>query len=163
MLLVLDNTEQIAEAGQVVSELLHAAPGVKCLVTTRQPLGLVAEVKREVAPLPLDEAVHLYAQHVRQLGYSIDAETAAVRELCRHLEGVPLALELAASRAGALSALEMVEQLDDQFRLLRSRAPDLPPRQRALRGAIDWSYEMLSQPKIKFCWPNFRFSLVAFL
>ena len=143
LLLVLDNTEQIAEAGHVVNELLHAAPGVKCLVTTRQPLGLVAEVKREVAPLPLDEAANLYVQHVRQLGYAIDAKTAAVRELCRRLEGVPLALELAASRAGALSALEMVEQLDDQFRLLRSRAPDLPPRQRALRGAIDWSYEML--------------------
>jgi predicted ATPase/class 3 adenylate cyclase len=145
LLLVLDNTEQIADAGKVVNEILQAAPRVKCLVTTRQPLDLRAEIKREVTPLPPDEAVRLFIESVQNDGGHADADDDAVREICRRLEGVPLALELAASRAGMLSPAEILSHLDDQFRLLRSRAPDLPPRQRALRGAIDWSYELLAE------------------
>ena len=144
LLLVLDNTEQIAQAGNLVNEMLQVAPNVKCLVTTRQPLGLLAELKCEVSPLPLDEAARLFVESVRQTGTSLSPADSIVREVCQRLEGVPLALELAASRASALSPTEILEHLDDQFRLLRSRAPDLPPRQRALRGAIDWSYDMLS-------------------
>lgn len=147
LLLVLDNTEQIADAGLVVNELLSAGPNIKCLVTTRRALEIRAERRVQVPPLPPSDAVALFVERAQSqvADFSLTPESRReVEELCRSLEGVPLAIELAASRSGVLSPGEMLGRLDERFRLLQRRAPDLPPRQRALRGAIDWSYELLS-------------------
>ena len=146
LLLVLDNTEQIPDAGEIVKELLDAAPRLQCLVTTRRALGLLAERLVEVPPLPDAEAQQLFVERARarKADFSLTPDNAAdVAELCRRLEGVPLALELAASRIAMSAPREILNRLDQRFRILQTRAPDLPARQRALRGAIDWSYELL--------------------
>jgi predicted ATPase/class 3 adenylate cyclase len=144
VLLVLDNTEQIPDASRVINDLLQAAPDLKCLVTTRHQLGLRAETVRAVPPLRPEIAIRLFIEYVQQHGTPIDPTDPAIASLCRRLEGVPLALELAASRMGSCGPSEILERLDDQLRLLKSRAPDLPSRQRAMRSVVDWSYEMLS-------------------
>jgi predicted ATPase/class 3 adenylate cyclase len=147
MLLVLDNTEQIPDAAEAVQELLSSAPRIRCLATTRRALGLPVEQVVEVPPLPPSEAERLFAERARarKADFALTAENAAdVRELCRRLEGMPLAIELAASRIVGMSPREIAHRLDERFRLLQTRAPGLPSRQRALRGAIDWSYDLLT-------------------
>jgi predicted ATPase/class 3 adenylate cyclase len=149
-LLVLDNLEQIPDAATVVNEMLKEAPRLKCVATSRRPLGLQAERQVEVPPLLPSEATLLFHQRAQSHRTSLredptkDVE-ADIQELCRRLEGVPLAIELAATRAALMTPREMLGRLDERFRLLQSRAPDLPPRQRALRGTIDWSYELLGE------------------
>jgi predicted ATPase/class 3 adenylate cyclase len=148
MLLILDNTEQIPDAGNVLNELLAAAPGVRLLVTTRRALELRWERVAEVPPLPAPDAESLFLERARsrQPGFETTEDNREdVAELCRRLEGVPLAIELAATRVAAMTPREILQRLDDCFRLLQTRAPDLPPRQRALRGAIDWSHELLTE------------------
>ena len=146
LLLVLDNTEQINQASDVISELLLKSPQVKCLVTTRNRLGLVAEVLCEVPPLPLDEAARLFVEIVQKAGKTLDPQNRDVLAVCRRLQCVPLALQLAASRVGLLSPAEIVEHLDEPLRFLKSKnAKDLRLPQRALRDAIDWSYQMLDE------------------
>jgi predicted ATPase/Tfp pilus assembly protein PilF len=149
-LLVLDNVEQVAGAAELVAEILEAAPGVRCLATSRRALDLHAERRVDVRPLPLSEARQLFDERARARGADFSGGAAGdrdaeVMELCRRLEGVPLALELAASRIGDLTPREMLERLNERFRLLQSHAPDLPERQRTLQGAIDWSYDLLSE------------------
>lgn len=147
LLLVLDNVEQLADAPRVVSALLQECPGLKCLVTSRSRLGLRAEVVRELEPLPVEEAVRLFVERAaaQRAGFQLTpANTADVTELCRKLEGVPLALELAASRLVAMTPREVLRRLDQQFRLLTTTSPDLPPRQRALHGTIEWSFNLLA-------------------
>lgn len=144
LLLVLDNIEQIEGGPVVVRDLLAAAPGCRCLVTSRQNLGLRQETVREVTPLPLDEALVLLVERASTRGIEVDANNGAVRRLCKHLEGIPLALELAASRLGLLTPQEVCDRLEDRFRLLRQRAPDQPARFQALKTTIDWSYDLLS-------------------
>ena len=147
LLLVMDNTEQNPDAPQVISEVLRETTRVKCLVTTRRALGLRAEVLREVPPLPPADAARLFegfAQTRREEFRIDDGNHADVREICARLEGVPLALELAASRISGLTPRDILRHLDQRFKVLQTRAPDLPPRQRALRGAIDWSFDLLS-------------------
>ena len=146
LLLVLDNTEQIPDAPATIHRLLLAAPRLKLLVTSRQTLGLQAEVAREVPPLPVDEARRLFAERARarRPDFEInESNRADVSELCRRLEGVPLAIELAAGRSAGLSPREILGHLSQRFRLLQTRAPEIPPRQRALHGTIDWSHELL--------------------
>jgi predicted ATPase/class 3 adenylate cyclase/Tfp pilus assembly protein PilF len=148
MLLVLDSTEQIADAAAVVNELLHAALRVRYLVTSRQPLGLQAERVLEVAALPLDECEVLFIERARarQADFALAAGSSVdVAELCRRLEGVPLAIELAASRITAMTPRAILAHLHERFRVLQTRAPDLPPRLRSLRAAIGWSYDLLSE------------------
>jgi len=148
MLLVLDNTEQIRDGGETVSELLQAARKVKVLLTTRRALELPGETVVEVGPLGAAESERLFEEAARRRkpDFVLTPENAGdVAELCRQLEGVPLAVELAASRVVAMTPREIVRRLDDCFRLLQVRSPVLPPRQRALRGAIDWSYELLTE------------------
>lgn len=148
LLLVLDNTEQIPDAAQAVNALLRAAPNVKCLVTSRRPLELQVERLASVQPLPTSEAETLFVERARarRADFTVTEESAAdVAQLCRRLEGVPLAIELAASRITGMTPREILNRLGDRLRVLQTRAPDLPPRQRALRGAIDWSYELLTE------------------
>lgn len=148
LLLVLDNAEQIANAGLTVLELLNAAANVKCLLTTRRPLGLRIERLVEVPQLPVADAQALFVERAqaRQADFAITESNARdVAELCRRLGGVPLAIELAASRIVGMTPHEVLDRIDERLRLLQTRNPDLPPRQRGLRGAIDWSYDLLGE------------------
>ena len=146
LLLVLDNLEQIAGAANVINEITRVAPRVKILATTRHELDLQAERVFELLPMPLPDSQMLFVDRARarRADFAITPENNAdITELCRRLEGVPLAVELAASRIAGMTPREILDRLGDRFKLLQMRAPDLPPRQRALRGAIDWSYELL--------------------
>ena len=145
-LLVLDNTEQIADAGIVTRDLLASCPGLKCLAATRRALGLRGERTLEVLPMETQEAATLFLERAREVKPDLtltDANQADVIELCRRLDGQPLALELAAARSAMLTPSQILARLNERFRLLQSRSPDLPPRQRALRAAIEYSYDLL--------------------
>lgn len=146
-LLILDNTEQIPDAGSVVHELLSAAPETKCVVTSRRALELLTEQNEELPPLPGSDAERLFVERAqaRKADFALNVQNGSdVVELCRRLEGIPLAIELAALRIVGMSPRDMLRRLGERFELLRSRAPDLPPRQRALDVAIAWSYDLLS-------------------
>lgn len=146
LLLVLDNLEQIEGAAKVINEILKVAPRVKVLATTRRSLEIQSERLFELLPMPLSDSQLLFVDRARarRADFALTPENQSdVEELCRRLEGVPLAVELAASRIAGMTPREILDRLGDRFKLLQTRAPDLPPRQRALRGAIDWSYDLL--------------------
>lgn len=153
MLLVLDNCEQVVEeAAELTDTLLRAAPGLRVLVTSQEPLGLTGEAVFLVEPLPAADAVSLFVARARAAapGFSLTpggAEEAAVAEICRRLDGIPLALELAATRVRALGVRELADRLGDRFRLLTSGQRGAPARQQTLRAVIDWSWELLSAPE----------------
>jgi predicted ATPase/class 3 adenylate cyclase len=147
LLLVLDNVEQVPDAAGAIHDLLQAAPHCKCVVTSRRALGLRAERVKEVLPLPPTDACNLFVDRAcAQVQFELTGENSDdVAELCRRVEGVPLAIELAASRVVSLTPREIAARLDERFKVLQTDAPDLPPRQRALRAAIDWSHGLLSE------------------
>ena len=148
LLLALDNTEQIADAGTLVSALLKAAPAMTCLVASRRALEIGAERAVEVLPLAPEEAEALFIERAQARSAAFErtqANRADISELCRRLEGMPLAIELAASRVAGMTPRDMLGRLADCFRLLQTRAPDLPARQRALTGAIEWSHTLLTE------------------
>ncbi|GHF45795.1 SARP family transcriptional regulator [Streptomyces mashuensis] len=150
-LLVLDNCEQAADAAaRLVALLLRTAPGLRVLATSREPLGPAAETVRVVEPLPQDDAVRLFAARAAAAapGFALDGHTrGAVEEICRRLDGLPLALELAATRVRALGVHELAGRLDDRFRLLGGGRRGVPERQQTLRAVIDWSWELLPAPE----------------
>ncbi|MEV5892728.1 BTAD domain-containing putative transcriptional regulator [Nonomuraea fuscirosea] len=140
VLVVLDNCEHLVEAvAGLVSRLLRAAPGLRVLATGQEPLGVTGERVRVVEPLPEAEAVRLFTARA---DVPADETVAAV---CRRLDGIPLALELAATRVRALGVRELATRLDDRFRLLSAGMRDAPARQRTLRAMIDWSWELLGE------------------
>ncbi|WP_171074353.1 BTAD domain-containing putative transcriptional regulator [Nonomuraea basaltis] len=140
MLLVLDNCEHlVTQAAELVSALLRAAPGLRVLATSQEPLGVTGENVRAVPPLPEPEAVRLFTARANVP----PGETVAT--ICRRLDGIPLALELAATRVRALGVQELADRLDDRFRLLNAGMRDAPARQRTLRAMIDWSWELLGE------------------
>ena len=162
MLLVLDNFEQVLEAAPTVTELLTAAPELKVLTTSRAPLGLYGEHEFPVPPLsmpdlkrppPLErltqyEAVGLFVERARALkpDFSITNESApAVAEICVRLDGLPLAIELAAARIKLLPPRAMLQRLGSRLKLLTGGARDLPERQRTLRATIEWSHALLDE------------------
>jgi predicted ATPase/class 3 adenylate cyclase len=150
LLLVLDNAEHVLDdVADLTVELLGAAPGVKVLVTSREALTVASEQIRPVRPLGVeDEAVALFADRARavQPGFEITADNeAAVVDVCRHLDGMPLAIELAAARVGSMSPAEIAGRLDQRFRLLRAGRRTRVERHQTLRAAIDWSYDALSE------------------
>ncbi|WP_345430730.1 BTAD domain-containing putative transcriptional regulator [Actinoallomurus vinaceus] len=165
LLLVLDNCEHLIEpVAELTDRLLRAVPGLRVLATSREPLGLTGEVVWSVPPLEIparaDEsdpaalarssAVRLFVDRATAAarGFRLDAETApAVAVLCRRLDGIPLALELAATRMRALGVHGLVARLDDRFRLLATGHRGAPQRQRTLMAMIDWSWELLSEPE----------------
>jgi predicted ATPase/class 3 adenylate cyclase len=142
-LLLLDNFEQLLEAAPQVAELLRQAPGVKVLVTSRAPLHLAGEHEYPVPPLADDDAVELFVERVRagKPGFEPDEH---VGEICRRLDNLPLAVELAAARTKVLVPSQLLERLEQSLPLLSGGARDAPERQRTLRATIDWSYELLS-------------------
>jgi predicted ATPase len=162
LLLALDNFEQIVEAAPLVSELLEAAPGLKALITSREVLKLYGEREFSVPPLGLPdldhlppceqlakyEAIRLFverAQSVRADFAITSANARAIAEMCARLDGLPLALELAAARSKLFTPEKLLAQLTSRLKLLTGGARNLPERQRTLRGAIDWSYNLLDE------------------
>ncbi|HUG13863.1 MAG TPA: LuxR C-terminal-related transcriptional regulator [Thermomicrobiales bacterium] len=161
LLLVLDNFEQIVDAAPLVSDLLHAAPGLRALVTSRVSLRIDGEQECLVQPLALPapdataslehlrayEAVALFEQRAR--GSRVDFQltegnAAVVAEICRRLDGLPLAIELAAARVKLLAPAALLERLDRRLPLLTGGSRNLPARQQTMRDAIAWSYDLLS-------------------
>ncbi|HLU76180.1 MAG TPA: BTAD domain-containing putative transcriptional regulator [Nonomuraea sp.] len=141
-LLVVHNCEHVVErAAEVVSALLRDAPGLDVLVTGQEPLGITGEHVKVLPPLARDAAVRLFTDRA-----GVEA-SPAVEGICARLDGIPLALELAATRVRALGVEELAARLDDRFRLLNSGTRDAPARQRTLRAMIDWSWELLSGPE----------------
>ena len=163
LLLLLDNFEQVAGAAPVLSALLAGSPGVELLVTSREVLRVRGEYDFPVPPLELPTAppagqaqapgalaevpaVALFVSRAAALdpGFALhEGNAAAVAELCRRLDGLPLAIELAAARVRVLSPQAMLRRLDDRFRLLGGGPADLPDRHRTLRGTLDWGHELL--------------------
>jgi predicted ATPase/class 3 adenylate cyclase len=160
LLLLLDNFEQVLVAAPAVSELLSAAAGLKVLATSRAPLGLYGEHEFPVPPLDMPdlkspptlerltqyEAVGLFVERARAVrpDFAITNESApAVAEICVRLDGLPLAIELAAARIRMLPPKALLARLGNRLKLLTGGARDLPERQRTLRGAIEWSYDLL--------------------
>ncbi|ODR11104.1 hypothetical protein BHQ15_03030 [Mycolicibacillus koreensis] len=152
MLIVLDNCEHLPEAcASVAITLLESCPGLRILVTSRQPLGVRGEVIWRTPSLSLDnDAVELFVQRARLVrpDFALTPVTAAtVDEICARLDGVPLAIELAAARVRSLSLTDIVDGLQDRFRLLTGRVPATLPRQQTLRASVDWSHALLSEPE----------------
>ncbi|MDX2151928.1 MAG: protein kinase [Bryobacteraceae bacterium] len=148
MLLVLDNFEQVVSAASVVSEILTAAPQVKIIVTSRVALRLGAEHEMVVPPLPVDAAaVRLFMDRARAAAPDFgedEATRGAVEEICRRLDGLPLAIELAAARVKYLTPQAIVARLGSRLDLLAGGSRDRPPRHQTLRQALAWSYDLLT-------------------
>lgn len=166
MLLLLDNFEQTLDAAPLVVELLAAAPHLRILVTSRAVLHVTGEHQFPVPPLSMPEsssvpslkvleqysAITLFCQRARAVkpDFAITETNArAVVEICRRLEGLPLAIELAAARIKLLSPEAMLARLNDRLRLLTGGARDLPKRQQTMRSAIAWSYDLLEEEEQK--------------
>jgi predicted ATPase/DNA-binding SARP family transcriptional activator len=142
LLLLLDNLEHLLGAAPELGELLAACPNVTLLVTSREPLHLRREREYAVLPLRERDAVSLFHERVRASGAGVAADRDAT-EICRRLDHLPLAIELAAARVKVLPPRALLDRLDQRLPLLTGGARDLPARQRTLRATIDWSYDLL--------------------
>ncbi|MFH7337047.1 ATP-binding protein [Streptomyces sp. KHY 26] len=148
-LLILDNCEHVVDAAAALAEtLLTHCPGLTILATSREPLGVPGESVRPVEPLVPEQAHRLFAERARAVRPDADAalgDTAAVAEICRRLDGLPLAIELAAARLRMLTPRQIADRLDDRFRLLTSGSRTVLPRQQTLRAVVDWSWDLLDE------------------
>src|SRR5262249_19374858 len=163
LLLVMDNCEHVlGTSATLVDRLLRSAPGLTVLATSREPLRVAGEVVFRVpslaipdlhdTPVPAEllrfEAVRLFVDRAAAAApdFSLDEENAAdVARICVRLDGLPLALELAASRLGALGPAVVAERLDDRFRVLRARSHTAPTRQQTLQATLQWSHDLLEE------------------
>ncbi|MFD0344050.1 BTAD domain-containing putative transcriptional regulator [Streptomyces sp. NPDC127117] len=149
MLLLLDNCEHVIDAAAALADhLLAHCPHLTVLATSREPLGVPGEFVRPVEPLPDPTALRLLADRgaAARPGFRTDADeetAAAAAEICRRLDGLPLAIELAAARLRMLTPRQIADRLDDRFRLLTSGARTVLPRQQTLRAVVDWSWDLL--------------------
>jgi predicted ATPase/class 3 adenylate cyclase/DNA-binding CsgD family transcriptional regulator len=149
LLLVLDNCEHLLDSSaSMVAVVLGAAPRLTVLATSREPLGVTGEAGWQVPSLSLsDEAIDLFADRARlaRTGFTIDDDNAgAVAEICRRLDGMPLAIEFAAARVRVMSLTEIVDSLHDRFRLLTGGSRTAVRRQQTLRASVDWSHALLT-------------------
>jgi predicted ATPase/class 3 adenylate cyclase len=152
LLLLLDNCEHLLDAcGEMIVGLLDACPELTMLTTSREPIGVAGEVTWRVPSLALeDEAIELFTDRAQRArpGFRITADDAAlVTEICRRLDGMPLAIELAAARVRALSLHQIADSLNDRFRLLTGGARTAVRRQQTLRASVDWSHALLTEPE----------------
>ncbi len=171
VLLVLDNFEQVLEAAPDVGELLQRLPGVAVLVTSRSPLRIYGEQEYPVPPLAVPDPRHLpdlegisqYASVALfieramgvQPGFRVDVSNApAIAEICARLDGLPLAIELAAARVRVLTPQAIMSRLDHRLSLLAGGSRNVPERQQTLRGAIDWSHDLL-EPRDRVAFARF--------
>src|SRR6266545_4043473 len=164
-LLVLDNCEHLAgHVAALAERLVAACPGLRVLATSREPLRVPGEVRWPVPALPVPPTGPVRPEELRRFaaarlfleraaaavpGFTVgdEADATAVAEVCRRLDGLPLAIELAAARVGALPPRELAARLDDRFRLLTAGARTALPRQQTLRAVVDWSWELLEGPE----------------
>jgi len=154
LLLVLDNFEQVMEAAPAIQEWLGAASRLKVLVTSREPLHISGEHEFSVPSLPAEAQLELFVQRAQavQPGFTLTPESRpTIAQLCRRLDGLPLAIELAAARVKQFSAEAMLERLDRRLHWLTGGLREGPAWRRTLRGAIDWSYELL-EPEEQSAW-----------
>lgn len=165
LLLVLDNCEHlVAESAAFAQAALLAAPGLRVLATSREPLGVPGEVLWRLPMLPAPDlqalpaperladyaAVRLFVERARAVhpGFALTPENApAVARIAQRLDGMPLAIELAAARARVLAVEQIAARLDDRFRLLTAGSRTAPPQQQTLRASMDWSHDLLSDPE----------------
>ncbi|MFC8227207.1 BTAD domain-containing putative transcriptional regulator [Streptomyces sp. NPDC057287] len=151
MLLLLDNCEHLIEAAAALADhLLAHCPGLTVLATSREPLGVPGEFVRPVDPLPDPTALRLLAERgaAALSGFRVDADertAEAAAEICRRLDGLPLAIELAAARLRMLTPRQIADRLDDRFRLLTNGSRTVLPRQQTLRAVVDWSWDLLDE------------------
>ncbi|RFC73526.1 BTAD domain-containing putative transcriptional regulator [Streptomyces sp. AcE210] len=148
LLLILDNCEHVIGAAAALAEtLLTHCPGLTVLATSREPLGVPGESVRPVEPLPPDPAHRLFAERARAVrpDFDVTGDPEAVAEICRRLDGLPLAIELAAARLRLLTPRQIADRLDDRFRLLTSGSRTVLPRQQTLRAVVDWSWDLLDE------------------
>ncbi|MFJ3235032.1 ATP-binding protein [Streptomyces sp. NPDC086787] len=148
-LLILDNCEHVIDAAADLAEtLLTRCPGLTILATSREPLGVPGESVRPVEPLVLDQARRLFRERAAagrpDAGATLRDEEA-LDEICRRLDGLPLAIELAAARLRLLTPRQIADRLDDRFRLLTSGSRTVLPRQQTLRAVVDWSWDLLDE------------------
>nr|CRL74416.1 regulatory protein LuxR [Mycolicibacterium malmesburyense] len=149
---VLDNCEHLLEvSAELITTLLERCPALTLLATSREPIGVEGELIWRVASLSIDdEAVELFvdrARHVQSDFAAGDEELAVIGEICRRLDGMPLAIELAAARVRALSVREILDGLHDRFRLLTGGSRKAVRRQQTLKASVDWSHQMLTEPE----------------
>jgi predicted ATPase/class 3 adenylate cyclase len=142
LLLLLDNFEHVLDAAPALSAVLGACAGVRALVTSRAPLHIAGEHEYRIEPLPVKDAATLFAERARAVGRDASPD-ATVEAICRRLDGLPLAVELAAARTKLLAPERLLERLDSALPLLTGGARDAPERQRTLRATIEWSFELL--------------------
>jgi non-specific serine/threonine protein kinase len=165
VLLVLDNCEHLVQAcAELAESVLRACPGVRILITSREPLDLGGELTWRVPSLSLpgvgrpssveniarSDAVRLFVQRAGQArpGFELtSANATAIAQVCQRLDGIPLAIELAAARVNALTVEQIAARLDDSLGLLTGGGRTAVDRQRTLRGTLDWSYDLLSEPE----------------
>ena len=142
---MLDNFEQIVEAAATVAGLLDQAPGCRVLVTSQLPLRIGHERLLRLAPLPEQAAVRLFAERARLAAPDLDLaeQHETVTAICERLDGMPLAIELAAARVAALAPSELLARLDRSLTLLARGPRDLAERHRSLRAALEWTHELL--------------------
>jgi predicted ATPase/class 3 adenylate cyclase len=147
MLLILDNLEQIVGSAPAIANLLDAAPELRVLATSRERLKLAAEHFYDVPPLGQDDAVGLFVARAQTAApdFAVGDNLETVDALCRRLEGLPLALELAAARAVVLSPTALLSRLEKRLPMLTGGARDAEARHRTLRGTIEWSFELLDE------------------
>ncbi|GGM55365.1 BTAD domain-containing putative transcriptional regulator [Dactylosporangium sucinum] len=150
-LLVLDNCEHVVDsAAALVDHLVHACPRVRVLATSREALAVAGEVQVAVAPLAVPDATRLFVDRARAVrpAFALDDDTApAVEAVCRQLDGIPLAIELAAARVKALPPAEIAARLHDRFALLTGGPRTAEARHRTLRAVLDWSHDLLPEPE----------------
>ena len=148
LLLVVDNCEHVLDgAAQLVDRIVRNCPRVSVLATSREPLGTEGERITPIPPLPPGDAAELFVERARAARPDFDADhepVGAVAEICRRLDGVPLAIELAAARMRAMSSLDVARRLD-RLRLLSGGARGAHPRQQSVAATIDWSYHLLDE------------------
>ncbi|MEU4897070.1 BTAD domain-containing putative transcriptional regulator [Streptomyces sp. NPDC044780] len=150
MLIVLDNCEHLVQAAAHLAEsLLAQCPGVTILATSREPLAVPGELVRPVEPLPDPVALRLLQDRgaAARPGFRTEDDPAACAEICRRLDGLPLAIELAAARLRLLTPRQLADRLDDRFRILTSGSRTALPRQQTLRAVVDWSWDLLDAPE----------------
>jgi predicted ATPase/class 3 adenylate cyclase len=147
LLLLLDNLEQLVDVAPRLAELLANAPALKLLATSRSPLRLAAEQHYPLETLTDDHALELFLARARAVrpDFALDGQAGTIAEICRRLDNLPLAVELAASRIRAVSPEAILKRLETRLKLLTGGARELPQRQQTLRAAIDWSHDLLSE------------------
>ena len=147
LMIVLDNCEHvITAAAEVAEELLQRCPGLRVLATSREGLRVTGETVWPVPPLAAEDAVQLFLARAQAVGSRLelsDDVVVAISEICARLDGLPLAIELAAARTRAFPIPQILSRLNDRFRLLTGGSRNALPRQQTLRAVVDWSYELL--------------------